>query len=1112
MRITAHQSACRVDARRKAPCALAVVCACLATLSANGQVGADACSAAPLISTGTYSGSTVGATPDGVGSCEGVNPGASPDVWYRFQPPCNGVLSLDTCGSGYDTLVSVHTGCPGNTSNTVACNDDCNGIPSCESLSSCLTANVLAGSIYRIRVGGFSNRSGSYVLHVGFAPSGSAPGNDNCANAQLTIGGTYAFCTNGATTDGPNNVACDFFGDSQVGSDIWYLYYPLCTGTATVNLCGSLYDTKVAAYAGDSCDFSQLLACIDDFCGVQSEITFPVTLLEPVLIRVGGYNGAQGVGTMTISCVSATPPNDLPASPTIVGDLPYGGFVDTSAASASGFGSNCGPFGADVFYTFFPPASCLYRIETCGSSYDTAIHLYQRNGTGYFLLNCDLDGGDHVACEATASRIDAFLDHDEEYLIRFGRQGLGSGGYLGFLIDVPAPNDVLLVDSAAIGGATGRTWFNAIPNLNDALAIAQLDSSINEIWIAAGVYVPEDPNFDNSGTFRLRSNLAIYGGFAGYECDKSQRDPMANPTYLSGDPNDDLSDGPAAAFQARKHVITATGLSNVTLDGLVIRRGNDADAEQGSAIYAPGASLSVIDCRFEYDAGLTSFNESTSAIYANGGASLALARCAFRACDTPVRVEQATLTMAGCAFQDGDFGTISLLDTNATISNSTFLRNLGPFRPAVMWCQGTCDVQMLNCTAMSNATALSPAAIVLSDTSQLLVRNSLFWENTGGLSGGDAIFAQDDTSFTVEYSIVQGGEAQTFATDNAQGSWAISNLDVDPLVTPDGHLQSGSPARDAGTLDFFVFAQPDRDGEVRVTTLLDIGSDEFFDADSDGLPDYWELRYYGAPVAAPRRGDDDSDTLENIDEFARYGTNPNGQVIYVCVDGDDSHSGATPTCPTTRGTNGPKRTISAAIAAADEGASVVLLPGVFGAAGNTDLVFDKTIAIVGRDGAGATSVDCAGMTPHRFIADGRGAIVGLTITGALADEGIPNDIGGAILVPARRLAIDACDIFGNRADGGGGIGLNAANALIRDTRLLGNVADQPGLGSELLLINSTLRVDGELTVSGAGDAVVIGQVSGAGAIKVEPGATLTFGAAGLDPNSPFFRRSTLEAG
>lgn len=1076
-----------------------------AAASASAQVGSNSCSAAPLISTGAFTGTTVGATPDGVGACEGFNPGASPDVWYLYQPPCNGTLSLNTCGSSYDTLISVHTGCPGTVANTIACDDDCAEVPGCESLSSCLTASVTGGVFYRIRVAGFGTSSGAYQLNVAFTPSGAPPVNNDCANPLLTTGGVRAFCTNGATTDGPNNVACEFFSDDQVDSDIWYLYYPLCSGTATASLCGSLYDTKIAAYAGDSCDFNNILACNDDFCGLQSQISFPVTLLEPVLIRVGGYDGAQGVGTLTISCVSQTPPNDEVTSPTIVGELPYGGFVDTTAATNSAFGSDCGPFGADVFYTFFPPASCTYRIETCGSSYDTAIHLYRRSGTGYFLMACDLNGGDPMACESTASRIDAFLEDDEEYLIRFGRQGLGAGGFLGFLIDVPGPNHVLVVDSAAIGGATGRTWFNAIPNLNDALAMAQLDNSINEIWVAAGVYVPEDPNFDNSGTFRLRSNLAIYGGFAGYECDKSQRDPGANPTYLSGDPNDDLTDGAAGA---RKHVITATGLSNVTIDGFVIRRGNDADGEQGSAIYAPSAAISVNDCRFEFNTGLTLFTESTSAIYVDSGASASLSACVFRACDAPLRAIQATVTIASCVFKDGDFGTLSLSHTNAVVSNSTFLRNFGPLRPSVLRCTGNSDVQLVNCTAISNAVGLSAAAIELSDTSQLFVRNSLFWENTGGISGGDAIGAQDDSSFSVDHSIVQGGEALTFAVDNAQGTWDASNLDVDPLVTPDGHLQVGSPAVDAGQFEGLVFAQPDRDGEARVTALLDIGSDEFFDADSDGLPDYWESRYFGSVTSASPLADDDADTLTNLDEFARYGTNPDGQVIYVCVDGDDAHSGGQSTCPTADPT-GPKRTISSAIAAADDGASIVLLPGVFGAAGNSDLAYQKTVAIVGRDRAAATTVDCSDMTPHRFIADGRGAVVGLTVTGGLADEGQTNDLGGGIKLAAARLAIDDCDFVGNRADLGGGVGLNAGNALFRDTRFLGNVADQPGLGSELIALFSTIRVDGELTIGGGGDALVLGQVSGPGTITVEQGARLTFGDPGADPNQPFLRRSVL---
>jgi len=45
------------------------------------------------------------------------------------------------------------------------------------------------------------------------------------------------------------------------------------------------------------------------------------------------------------------------------------------------------------------------------------------------------------------------------------------------------------------------------------------------------------------------------------------------------------------------------------------------------------------------------------------------------------------------------------------------------------------------------------------------------------------------------------------------------------------------------------------------------------DSDGDGLPDWWEEKYFGCPTCADPNGDPDNDNLKNIDEY-KYGTHP----------------------------------------------------------------------------------------------------------------------------------------------------------------------------------------------------------------------------------------------
>ena len=121
--------------------------------------------------------------------------------------------------------------------------------------------------------------------------------------------GTTVFSTCLATTDGPDEPAsCDFFGYTHIESDIWYRYFPSCSGEATVSLCDSSYDTKMAVYRNNCpTGYGEAIACNDDYCSVQSHLTFPVTTTDQYLIRIGGFRAGQGTGSMTIF----TNPGDL---------------------------------------------------------------------------------------------------------------------------------------------------------------------------------------------------------------------------------------------------------------------------------------------------------------------------------------------------------------------------------------------------------------------------------------------------------------------------------------------------------------------------------------------------------------------------------------------------------------------------------------------------------------------------------------------------------------------------------------------------------------------------------------------------------------------------------
>ena len=109
------------------------------------------------------------------------------------------------------------------------------------------------------------------LLSTGQTAFGAAPANDLCANAS-PIGNVtnQAFNTAGATRD-PYSY-CN-------GNNIWYVYTATCTGTVTVSLCGTTWDTLLAVYDGFNCPTTNqsYIASNDDGCSINtlaSQLTF----------------------------------------------------------------------------------------------------------------------------------------------------------------------------------------------------------------------------------------------------------------------------------------------------------------------------------------------------------------------------------------------------------------------------------------------------------------------------------------------------------------------------------------------------------------------------------------------------------------------------------------------------------------------------------------------------------------------------------------------------------------------------------------------------------------------------------------------------------------------
>lgn len=125
----------------------------------------------PAMGSNEMANNSVALVPASCGGFSGSAGGA--DVYFRFTPSATADYAIDTCGSGFDTVLAVFSGCPVEQLNLLACNDD--AFPACDANRSSRIDRVLltAGQTSFIRVAGYQSTTvatGSFTLRVSLAP------------------------------------------------------------------------------------------------------------------------------------------------------------------------------------------------------------------------------------------------------------------------------------------------------------------------------------------------------------------------------------------------------------------------------------------------------------------------------------------------------------------------------------------------------------------------------------------------------------------------------------------------------------------------------------------------------------------------------------------------------------------------------------------------------------------------------------------------------------------------------------------------------------------------------------------------------------------------------
>lgn len=460
--------------------------------------------------------------------------------------------------------------------------------------------------------------------------------------------------------------------------------------------------------------------------------------------------------------------------------------------------------------------------------------------------DCDLDGIDDACALAGGIAADCNRNNTPDVCDIAAGTSMDADGDA-------APDEcrplVLFVKSDATGLETGLSWQDAFTYLQDALHLAYRRPSDVEIRVAAGTYWPGRPESGTSHyfAFRLADNIRLYGGFAGHEADREERDPAANPTVLSGDLSAGLARTGVPTIGA---IVWGFGLGeSAVVDGFTIE--GASNQSRGGGVYLEDSSPTIRNCRIAQNYGY----EGAGA-YITGGHPV-FENCVFELNESPFYAAGLNASQAhGLRVRSCDFianqgyiggGACVGVSRDVEFSRCRFLGNSDcgfygdpesevRFRSCIFAgnLYGGIFLYGSNCELDSCDIVMNADVGLLAGDSTVAARNSLFWGNRGLVGeASEAIQILDYTGggITVTFSCIE------FLDLFAGGG----NIDVDPLFVDalgadgvagtaddDFHLEPDSPCIDAGDPGFVPLpGETDIDGDARVAgARVDIGADE----------------------------------------------------------------------------------------------------------------------------------------------------------------------------------------------------------------------------------------------------------------------------------------------
>ncbi|MTB49907.1 T9SS type A sorting domain-containing protein [Lewinella sp. W8] len=612
--------------------------------------------------------------------------------------------------------------------------------------------------------------------------------------------------------------------------------------------------------------------------------------------------------------------------------------TDTRGALFSDASGNQAEF--SLSYSALDVATCPALID-CQQAVGIALGIDPLFVSPFVDRNFDLQDCSPVIHLPADPNVVTAVDYNGDSRAVGSAATLGAHEYLGPPCCDPN-NSVLYVDQNASGNNDGSSWQHAFTDFQDALDEWNNTDCLNrEIWVADGVYLPTrdaagnaNPSNPRKKTFyipRSAEPAAIYGGFAGGETSRNQRNPEQNTTVLSG------NIGSSSSSDNAYHVMYAEPLNGFSMDGLTITGGR-ADGQAGSEdSYGGGLFtkctqfdddfITLTNLKFERNHAIRGgafymveqqgyfyhvtrferalFRENTAqldggAVYLDGTASTIVQGFDHQFLHCTFQRNEANGGWGGGIYIHA--GTGSAPHGRIDLLNPLFEQNLAPFGgSAIAYDQITGDgLTIKSGTFYGNSSTNGNAIDItgwLHELDRIELENSLFWGNGSNFPSSETWY------FHMEYCLVEESSCPTSVLCDE------SLFGVDPLLENPAagnyRLTACSPAVDMGAFPDFRITT-DFEGDSRsLGTASDIGYDEY--SGNAGCCPAGNAFFVNASATGANNGTSWADAFTSLqdalDEF-KSGNCPNVYHIWVAegtyLPTKDKTGNASPADPRTR--------------------------------------------------------------------------------------------------------------------------------------------------------------------------------------------------------------------